>query len=358
MSQQSAGEKTEQATPRRKQDARKKGTVARSTDLTGALVLFGVALIGPGVMTDLATRTLTGVNGGLFRMPTTINPETVTRSFVSLAVPAAMAIAPLMALVLVLGLASQFAQVGFVLSGEPLNPTLSRLNPFPGIQRMFSVRSTFDGLKAMAKMAVFGWVACSTVMQDWDRLTVLSTMAPVQAAAVIGSLIHTIVLRIAVVWLIIGVADYIFQRKQVDKQLMMTKDELRREMREQEGSPEVKGAQMRRRRQLAKGGLASKLKTADVVVTNPTHFAVALSYDRSRMHAPMVVAKGVDYLALRIKDMARDLDVPVVENKPLARALYKQCEAGDFVPRDLFAPVAEVLAYVYQTVEKVRRKAS
>jgi flagellar biosynthesis protein FlhB len=183
----------------------------------------------------------------------------------------------------------------------------------------------------------------------------LGRLGAPQAAAVIGGLAHTVLLRVGIVWLVIAAVDYFFQRKEVDKQLMMTKDELKREMKEQEGSPEVKAAQYRRRRQLAKGSLASKLKSADVVVTNPTHFAVAIAYERSKMHAPMVVAKGQDYLALRIREFAKDLEVPVVENPPLARQLYRTCEVGDPVPRDLFGPVAEVLAYVYQTLRRVKR---
>ena len=138
----------------------------------------------------------------------------------------------------------------------------------------------------------------------------------------------------------------------------MTKDELKREMKEQEGSPEIKAAMFHKRRKLLKGGLASRLREAEVIVTNPTHFAVALKYQRSEMHAPMVIAKGQDYLALKIKEIATDLRVPIVENPPLARSLYKKCELGDFIPRESFAAVAEVLAYVYKSVKSARKSAS
>ena len=241
------------------------------------------------------------------------------------------------------------------MSAEGLNPTMDKLNPLPGIKRLFSIKSSFEGFKAVAKMLVFGLIAFNSLKAEWSQLVGLSWLTPAQAATFVGGLTHTILQRIAIVWLIIAVADYIFQKKQIDKQLMMTKDELRREMKEQEGSPEVKQAQYQKRRKLAKGGLGTKLRQADVIVTNPTHFAVAIKYDRSTMYAPMVIAKGQDYLAQRIKQMAKEMNVPTVENKPLARALYKQCEAGDYVPRDLFAPVAEVLAYVYQTMKRVKR---
>ncbi|MBL8064543.1 MAG: EscU/YscU/HrcU family type III secretion system export apparatus switch protein, partial [Chthonomonadaceae bacterium] len=253
--------------------------------------------------------------------------------------------------------ASNFAQVGFVLSGEPLSPRLDKLNPLPGIKRMFSSKAAFDGVKSFAKMGLFGAIASAAMQERWDEIVRLSWAPPAQAAATVGTLVHSIIVRIAVIWLILAVIDYIFQRKQIDKQLMMTKDELRREMKEQEGSPEVKYAQSQRRRKLAKGGLASKIKQADVIVTNPTHFAVAIKYERNSLAAPMVLAKGVDYLALKMREVAKSEKIPIVENKPLARALYKHCEAGDFVPRHLFGPVAEVLAYVYQSTKKARMRA-
>lgn len=355
MAEQPAGERTEQATPHRKQEARKKGTVAKSSDLTGALALMTVALVSPGVISTLSGTMFGGLRTSISRIPTTVDVSTVTSYTLGLLAPGMAAIAPLIMAMMAIGLASNFAQVGFVLSGEALKPSLDKINPFTGFQRLFSSRSAFEGLKTMAKMALFSYLAYAVITEKWDELSRLSGVAPVQAAQIIGGVAHSMLLRIAVVWLVIAVADYIFQKRQVDKQLMMTKDELRREMREQEGSPEVKSAQMQRRRKLAKGGLASKLKTADVLITNPTHFAIAIKYERSNMMAPVVLAKGADLLALRMRELAKDLDVPIVENKPLARALYKHCEAGDFVPRDLFGPVAEVLAYVYQSVKKAKR---
>lgn len=355
MPEQPAGERTEQATPHRRQEARKKGTVAKSTDLTGALGLLVVALMAPSVFTGLSQSLLGGIGGSLGRIPTEVSYSAFTRYGMGLVSPLMAAILPLFGALMVVGLVSNFAQVGFVLSTESLNPSLDKLNPMPGLKRLFSAKSSFDGLKAIAKMFLFGFVANGVITESWGQLMNLSLVTPAQATVIIAGVAHSILIRIAVLWLVIAVADYIFQKRQVDKQLMMTKDELRREMREQEGSPELKSAQMQRRRKLAKGGLASKLKEADVVITNPTHFAVAIKYDRSSMVAPIVLAKGADFLAKRIREIAHDLDVPMVENKPLARALYKHCEAGDFVPRDLFAPVAEVLAYVYATFKQVKR---
>ncbi len=355
MPEKPSGEKTEQATPRRRQDARKRGTVAKSTDLTGALGLITVAIAAPAAFSGLAGTLLKSMGASVASPPNDLSYGSALRYGLALLLPPMAAVGPMILAVMVVGLASNFAQVGFVLSGEALNPTLDKLNPMTGIQRLFSVRSTFEGLKTIAKMVLFGMIAWGAVQSEWERLAHLSWYSPPQAATIVGGLAHTILIRVAMTWLVLAVADYIFQRRQVDKQLMMTKDELRRDFREQEGSPEVKSVQMQRRRKFAKGGLATKMQQADVLITNPTHFAVALKYDRSKMVAPQVLAKGADYLALRMRQLANDLDIPIVENKPLARALYKQCEAGDFVPRDLFAPVAEILAYVYQAVKRVRK---
>jgi flagellar biosynthesis protein FlhB len=276
--------------------------------------------------------------------------------FGSLLYPGLIAIGPLVLCLMVVGLAVNFAQVGFVLSAEAMKPSWEKVNPFSGFKRLFSARTTFEGVKAVLKLFLFSWIAYAAVMGQWSELANLSYLPPSQAAAKVGAVVHTVLVRIAAVWLVLAVADYIFQRKQLDKQLRMTKDELKREMKEQEGSPEIKAAMFHRRRKLLRGGLAKRMKEADVVVTNPTHFAVALKYKRNEHHAPVVVAKGQDYLALKIREIAGQEDVPIVENPPLARALYKNCEVGDFIPRDMFGAVAEVLAYVYKSVKGARSR--
>ncbi|MBS1707318.1 MAG: EscU/YscU/HrcU family type III secretion system export apparatus switch protein [Armatimonadetes bacterium] len=353
---QSGQERTEEATPRRKQEARKKGTVARSVDLNGAIGLLVVAMMGPQVAAGIAQALLQAVGTNIAKMPRDISPATVIGQAQMMASPAAMAALPLALCLCAVGLASNFGQVGFVLSGEPLKPSFEKVNPFTGLKRMFSRRAVVEGLKATAKLALFSWIAINALQQDWDKLIGIGALPPQAAAGVLGGVIHNILLRIAIVWLVISAGDYFFQRKEVDKQIKMTKAELKREMREQEGSPEIKMAQHQRRRRLLKGGMVNKIKEADVLVTNPTHFAVALKYDRSKMHAPIVLAKGQDMLALKMREIAADNRVPTVENKPLARALYAQCEAGDYVPRDLFGPVAEVLAYVMKSTQRTRQR--
>jgi flagellar biosynthesis protein FlhB len=252
------------------------------------------------------------------------------------------------------GLCLNFAQVGFVMSGEAMQPSLAKLNPFTGLKRLFSARAGFEGGKAVFKTLVFGLVAWTSIASSWPELVALGWTTPMGAISGAGSLIHSIVLKISGLWLALALGDYFFQRKQTDKQLRMTKDEVKREMKETETSPELKAAQAQRRRQLSRSRLSEAVRQADVIITNPTHFAVAIQYDPQKQHAPQVVAKGQDHLAAKIREIAGESKVPLVPNPPLARALYRQCEVGDFIPRDLFQPVAEVLAYVYKTIKKVR----
>ncbi len=357
MAENSAGEKTEEATPKKRMDARKQGTVAKSQDLSGALGLLAIILALPTATSAFGRGLTEAFRSSTFAAPVELSQNQILKNAAGAAVPCLIGSLILIAAVMASGLLVNFAQVGFVLSGESLKPSLAKINPFAGFKRLFSMRQSVEGIKAFAKAVLFSLVAYFGVASQWDMILALNASPPSQALRDIASLIYSVLVRICILWVVIGVLDYLFQRKQVNKELMMTKDELRREMKEQEGSPEVKGEFMRRRRKLLKGGLQQQVKSADVVITNPTHFAVALKYERSKDHAPIVVAKGADHLAAKIREVAAQNKVAIVPNPPLARALYKQCEVGDFVPRDLFGPVAEILAYVLQAVKKGQRVA-
>ncbi len=355
MASSDSGEKTEDPTPKRRMDARRKGTVAKSTDLTGAIVLLAVGLAIPSAAGQLSSGLLLAFQRGMTIVPTEFSNASLMDSVWTIARPGMLAFLMIVGVAMVAGLGASFAQVGFVLSAESLQPSLAKLNPLEGFKRLLSFRSVFEGIKALAKGLLFGFVAFSVIAANWNLVASLGYLSAAESATIVGHIAHTILMRVALIWLVIGFIDYGFQRKQIEKQLKMTKDELRREMKEQEGSPELKGERMRRARKLTKGRMADKIRTADVIVTNPTHFSVAIKYNRSEMHAPMVVAKGQDYLALRIREMAKEHRIPIVPNPPLARALYKQCEVGDFVPRDQFAAVAEILAYVYKVLSATKK---
>jgi len=356
VSESSTQERTEEATPRRRQEARKKGNVARSVELTHALGLLVVAVAMPTVLGMTGPGLLAGVRDALSHTPVEVSTGQAFTHVARVLVPALGGMVLLCGLLMAVGVVGNFAQVGFMLSAEPIAPRLAKINPLAGLKKLFSARVAVEGLKALIKAILFGWLAWSAILGDWTRLSALSELPPIQAASVVGEVVHRIVWRVAAAWLAIAAVDYLFQRKQMDKQLRMTRDELKREMKEAETSPEMKMAQSRRRQKLAKGNLVEAVKKADVIVTNPTHYSVAIQYDRSKMHAPIVVAKGQDYLAMRIRELAQEHKVPIVPNPPLARKLYRQCEVGEFIPRDLFMPVAEVLAFVLESVKKARRR--
>jgi len=354
MAQDTGQERTEEATPRRRIEARRKGTVAKSIDLTNSLVLLGIAVIAPTVVASIGAQMIQSFRGSFGKIPSSVEMSTLSGFVLQSLQPVTIALVPLIMAAMAVGLASNFAQVGFVASGEPLNPTFEKINPFLGLKRLFSSRSAIEGFKAALKSILFGAIVYSAIRNDWNQLLTLSSMPLLGAISLLGKVLQAIVIRVAITWLILAALDYLFQKKQTNKQLMMTRDELRKEFKEQEGSPELKAAQARRRGKLAKGRLVDRVQSAAVVITNPKHYAVAIAYDRSRDAAPIVVAMGQDYLAQKIREIAAQKRIPLVPNPPLARALYRQCEVGDFVPRSLFQAVAEVLAYVYRTIKTFR----
>lgn len=350
-------QKTEDPTPRRKQEARNKGNVAKSTDLNGAIAMMVAAVLTPMLVATLGEELISKFLHVISQPPTDISPASVLAQASQLVSPLLLALLPLAAGLLVSGLVVNFAQVGFILSAEPMKPTFEKINPIAGLKRIFSRRALVEGLKATAKLFLFSWMIYALVSSRWDEISSLAALSPLEASQTVGGIIQTFFMQMAMVWLVIAALDFAYQKYEHLQNLKMTKEELKREMKDQEGSPEIKFAVMRRRRQILKGGMAKKVREADVLITNPTHFAIAISYKRNTMHAPVVSAKGLDHLALKMREVAKEAGVPIVENRPLARALYDKCEAGDFVPRELFGPVAEVLAYVLKSVKKAKRAA-
>ncbi len=350
-----AQERTEEATPKRRADARKKGTVAKSNDVSNAFVLIAFILVLPYTIVRIGQSLITSMNHSMSAIPTDVHPHTVWTYFWGAAQPAFVGMIPFLAAAVVAGLAANFAQVGFMITPEAMKPTFSKVNPLQGAKRLFSKHILMEGAKATAKCFVFGYIAYSAIMDHWPQLVGISSLRPIDSISVVGVVLKTILIRITVVWIVLAAIDYFFQRKQTNKQMMMTKEEVKQEYREMEASPELKGARMQRAKKLLKSRMKQAVASADAIITNPTHFSIAIKYEPGKMHAPQVVAKGQDYLALRIREIAGENKVPIIPNPPLARQLYKKCEVGDYVPRDLFNAVAEVLAYVYQTLGKVRK---
>jgi flagellar biosynthesis protein FlhB len=348
-------ERTEQPTERRKREARRKGTVTKSNDVIGALAFMAILMTLPNVIHNGFLGLLSGLRNAFRQIsvePSLANAGKVTAA---IALPILPSLALLIGVAMTVGLASNFAQVGFHASPEAMKPSFNKLNPMNGFKRMFGKPALFDAFKGIVKLGLFSYMVYTSIRDHWTEIGNIWQLTPLGSLSLIGQVAKSILTRVGMVWMVLAVADYMFQKKQTDKQLKMTKQEVRQEMKDAETSPELKGHRMRQARKFSKMRTAQAVREADVIITNPTHFAIAIQYNASESHAPVVVAKGVDALALRIREIAKEASVPIVENKPLARALYKQCEVGDFVPRDLFQGVAEVLAYVYKTVKRVRR---
>ena len=350
----SGQEKTEQPTDRRKREARNKGTVTKSVDMISAAVFVSILIALPAVMSRGFQGFTHGFKTSLDMTTNEFSIANVNKVAITALLPMLPPLVMLMAIAMTVGLVGNFAQVGFNLSAEAMKPNFNKINPANGLKRLFGKPAVFDLFKSLVKLFLFSYMVYSSIRDHWGEIGMIWSLTPLGSLGVIGGIVRTILMRVGFAWLVLAVADYVFQKKQTNSQLMMTKEEVRQEMKDAESSPEMKGARMRMARKFSKMRLSQAVREADVIITNPTHFAVAIQYDAKKNHAPIVVAKGLDHLALRIRELATEAKVPIVENRPLARALHKQCEVGDFVPRELFQSVAEVLAYVYRTVKKVR----
>ncbi|HEY8486210.1 MAG TPA: EscU/YscU/HrcU family type III secretion system export apparatus switch protein [Limnochordales bacterium] len=352
------GERTEPATPRRREQARQRGQVARSADLSLALAVLAAALILPRALplavsdvVDLAVRLWSGQEWSGELTPAQL--WRLGRQALAALRGSALVVAVVAAVVL----ASQLVQVGFLLSGQALVPRWHRIDPLATLQRWFSWRSAVELAKGLAKAAAVAWAAWGAVAAVAQQAPRLSAMEPLEAAAWLGSVAVQAVGRMGLMLLVVGAADYAFQRWDFEQGLRMTRQEVLEEYRQVEGDPHVRARIRQRMRQLASRRMLQQVPRASVVVTNPTHVAVALAYEMERMAAPVVVAKGQDHMARRIVEVAVEHGVAVVENPPLAWALFESVEVGQPIPPELYRAVAEVLAYVYRARTRPRRPA-
>ncbi|WP_022773907.1 flagellar biosynthesis protein FlhB [Butyrivibrio sp. AE2015] len=353
-------EKTEQPTAKKLDDARKEGQVAKSQEVATAfslLALFIILRFVYGFMGEIFSNTFQYVYNSIPNVARTYDGYLPVAYISSLVIHAMLTLLLLCAPFFIVGfsvaLICDFVQVGFKPTTKPLQPKLSKLNPISGMKKIFSTRKVFELAKSILKLGIMAIVIISFFSGRKESLFLLYDIPLKQAIGLMGNLIIDLGLRIAAAYMLIAFADLIYQRRKFNKDMMMTKQEVKDEFKNSEGNPEVKGAQKRRMMQASQRRMMQNLPKADVVITNPTHYAVAIKYDATEADAPMVVAKGADYLAQRIKDIARENDVEIVENKPLARMLYANVEVGELVPPELYKAVAEVLAYVYHLKGKV-----
>lgn len=350
-----SGEKTEPATPKKRQESRQKGQVAKSMEVPAAFILFFSFLaftIFGGYMKDQTMHVFRSIFYDYLLWDLTI--DNVIVLFEQLAVQSLLIITPVLLVTFVIAIFSNYLQIGFLLTGDPLMMKFSKLNPIEGAKKIFGLRSLVDCLKSVLKMSIIGYVVYSTLWGEKSSLMDLASLPVENVMMFVSSITIKLGIKIGLVLIVLALLDYMYQKYEFEKSIRMSKQDIKDEYKKTEGDPQIKGKIREKQRRMALQRMMQEVPKADVIITNPTHFAVALRYDAKNMQAPTVIAKGTDYIALKIKQIAKEHHIITMENKPLARALYAQVEIGEAIPADMFQAVAEVLAYVY----KVKGKAN
>ena len=350
------GDKTEKATPKKLDDARKEGRVARSSDLINGfmlLLMFFVLKLFGGIMANLFLDSFvkyynkaSDISMEVFDVKQAVNLSN------EIVIDIVIASLPVLIGSFVVDLVGNIVQVGWKVTGKPLKPKLDRLNPIGGFKRMFSQEKVVELIKSILKVLAIALVAYNEVKDRWKFILNLYDFEFMQAVLNIFDIVLDVGIKISVIFVVIGLADFGYQKWKHLHDLRMSKQEVKDEMKQSEGDPQVKGRIRQKMREGARRRMMQDLPKADVVITNPTHFAVAVKYDKETAEAPYVLAKGADYVAANIKEIAKQNNIEIVENKPLARMLYYNVEIGDQIPPELYQMVAEVLAYVYSVKNK------
>jgi flagellar biosynthetic protein FlhB len=354
-----ADDKTEPATPRKRQELRRRGRVCKSQDLGSIVCFLGIVLalrLSGGATSAHLRKYLVQCLDLLQSHPILSYQSVGQAAFQALAV-VAYSMGPVVVCAILLGVLVNGLQTNFLFAPEAMKVDLAHINPLTGVQRLVSGRGMVEAAKASVKIGLVGYLAYGAISESYPQLLSTARQDLPTAVATIGDVLYRLTLRTSVFLLVLAAADYAYQRYQFEKSIRMSKYEVKEEAKSTEGSPVAKSRLRGKIRQMYRKIMKGQVAKADVVVTNPTHYAVALRYDPATMSAPVVVAKGVDYMALHIRELAKEYDIPIVENPPLARALYKSVEMGEEVPASFYVAIAEVLAYVYQIDARRKRPA-
>ena len=352
------GEKTEPASQKKLDDARKKGQVAKSKEIVNAIYLvaiFAFLKIYVGTIGEGFIECFTKFYSLIPKYATNaedINVGVGLAILGDMLIDIGLLIAPFLLISFLLYFIGDLVQVKWKISTEALKPKFSNFNPVNGFKRMFSTQSLINLLKSLAIVGICIYIVYTELIDNIYAIYNLYDVTLQQGIEFVGDIVFSIALKISIFYLAIGIIDYIYQNRKFKNDMMMTKQEVKDEYKQSEGDPTVKSQIRRKMREVSQRRMMQKLPEADVVITNPTHFAVAIKYDLSVASAPVVVAKGEDYLALKIKEIAKEHNIEIVENKPLARALYHSVDIDEEIPQELYQAVAEVLAYVYNSKNK------
>ncbi len=348
------GEKTEPATAKKLKDARQEGQVAKSKELSAAFDLIALFVVLKIFISFVGTNMMGSFQEIYEKIPDVVNSSAgglktnmVVYLFNEAITMIMKLVAPFFAIGVLIVLVIGIAQVGWKPTAKPMKPKGSKLNPLSGFKRILSKESLFELVKSLLKIGLIIYVAYVSIRDQQHVLLLLYDIPLMDVIMLTGTVVLDTGLRISVVYLVIGLMDFIYQRHKFKEDMKMTKQEVKDEFKNTEGNPEIKGRQRAKMREVSQRRMMQNLPTADVVITNPTHLSVAIKYDAEQNKAPVVIAKGADYLAMQIREKAKEHGIELVENKPLARMLYANVDVGAEIPPELYQAVAEVLAFVY-----------
>lgn len=344
-----AGEKTEKATPKKKLETRGKGQVAKTNELASAFIFIFIFIAFAIFGSFLSGRIISLYNKILNEyILWELTYESIRPLFMEIIFDLVWIMVPIFLLSLLGALIANILQVGFHITTEPMKFNLEKINPISGAKRIFSIRALVEFLKSLLKITIIGYLVFSILIKEKETLLSLYHLNLYDMLVFIGKLVVELGIKSSILLIILAIFDYYYQKYDHDKKIRMSKQDIKDEYKKSEGDPLIKAKIKQKQRQMAMSRMMQSIPDADVIITNPTHYAIAIVYKPEDMGAPKVVAKGIDNIAFKIKEIAAKHEITTVENKWLARSLYHQVEIGDPVPSDLYHAVAEVLAYVYK----------
>lgn len=343
-------EKTEKPSPKKRRDAREEGQILQSKEISTVVILFscffGLRIFG-GFITNQLQQFMLDVFSKINNIDVLLNPNNLMVNFLKILTVFLVVVSPILGVAFLSSLIISYFQVGFLFTSKTLKLKLNRLNPIEGFKKIFSKRALVELLKSILKIVLVGYVAIKYASNQITRVIKYSSMDSFDSFIDFSELIFGFILRILGVLLLLSFMDYFFQWREHEKNLKMSKQEVKEEYKQSEGDPFIKGKIKEKQRKMAMSRMMQDIPKADVIITNPTHYAVAIKYDKDSFDAPYVLGKGIDLIAQNIKKVGKDNNVPIIENRILARTIYHSTEIGDTISEDLYEAVAEVLAYVY-----------